>query len=247
MFGIDSTSMKPVRALFFDLDATLLDGSGLQESIVRTCGKIAASQPGLDAARLLEANSEVWQRYWPEVEDKWTLGALDGASVSLEAWRRTLWACGCNEEAMAQLASQTHGQLAREAHRLFDDVRELFTELRRARLPLALITNGASDAQRGKLRALGIEHWFDAVVISGEVGIAKPDTSVFNLALDKLAVERENVWHVGDSLTTDVAGAKAAGLTAVWLNRRGLSRREGDPEPDVESRSLSNVMALLAD
>ena len=239
--------MKPVRALFFDLDATLLDGSGLQESIVRTCGKIAASQPGLDAARLLAANSEVWQRYWPEVEDKWTLGALDGASVSLEAWRRTLRACGCNEESVARLASQTHRQHAREAHRLFDDVRELFTSVRRARIPLALITNGASDAQRGKLRALGIEHWFDAVVISGEVGIAKPDASVFGLALDKLAVERENVWHVGDSLTTDVAGANAAGLSAVWLNRSGLSRGEGDPEPDVEIRSLSNLMALLAD
>ncbi len=236
---------KPVRALFFDLDATLLDGSGLQGSIVGTCRKIAASRAGLDAARLLEANSQVWERYWPEVDDKWTLGALDGAAVSLEAWRRTLRACGCNEESMARLASQTHIQLAREAHRLFDDVRELFTSVRRARVPLALITNGASDSQRGKLRALGIEHWFDAVVISGEVGIAKPDVSVFGMALDKLAVERENVWHVGDSLTTDVAGSKAAGLVAVWLNRRGLSRSEGHPEPDFEIRSLSDLMVLL--
>ncbi len=236
--------MKPVRALFFDLDATLLDGSGLPESIVRTCEKIAASQLGLDAARLLEANSKVWQLYWAEVEDKCALGALDGASMSLEAWRRTLRACGCHDESVVRLASQTQLQLGREAHRLFGDVRGLFTYLRKARVPLALITNGASDAQRGKLRVLGIEHWFDAVVISGEVGIAKPDASVFNLALDKLAVERENVWHVGDSLTTDVAGAKAAGLTAVWLNRSGRSRREGDPEPDVEIRSLLDLMAM---
>ncbi|MEE9253797.1 MAG: hypothetical protein V3U43_02590, partial [Pseudomonadales bacterium] len=143
---------KPVQALFFDLDETLLDGSRFQESIVRTCGKIAASQPGLDAARLIEANSRVWQGYWPEVEDKWTLGALDGASVSLEAWRRTLRACGCNDESMARLALQTHWQLGREAHRLFDDVRELFTSVRRSRVALALITNGASDTQRDKLR-----------------------------------------------------------------------------------------------
>ena len=117
--------------------------------------------------------------------------------------------------------------------------------MRRDRVPLALITNGASDAQRDKLRVLDIEHWFDAVVISGEVGIAKPDVSVFGLALNQLAVERENVWHIGDSLATDVAGAQAADLTAVWLNRSGLFRREDDPEPDVEIRSLSNLMALL--
>ncbi len=69
--------MKPVRALFFDLDETLLDGSRLQESIVRTCEIIAANQPELDAARLLKANGQIWQGYWREVEEKWTLGALD--------------------------------------------------------------------------------------------------------------------------------------------------------------------------
>lgn len=237
--------MKPVQALSFDLDETLLDGSRLRESIVRACDMIAASQQGLEAARLVEANSEIWRDYWPEVEEKWTLGALDGESVSLEAWRRTLRACGCNDEPIARLASRIHRNLGREAHRLFDDVPERFTSLKRARIPLALITNGASDTQRDKLRVLGMEHWFDVVVIAGEVGIAKPDASAFGLALNKLSVERENVWHVGDSLTTDVAGAKAAGLTAVWLNRSGLVRSEGDPEPDVEIRSLSNLIAFL--
>jgi HAD superfamily hydrolase (TIGR01549 family) len=233
--------MKPFQALSFDLDETLLDGSRLQESIVRTCGMIAASHPELDAARLVEANAEIWPDYWRTIEEKWTLGALDGASVSFGAWRLTLRACGCNDESIARLASETHLQLGREAHRLFDDVRELFTSAKRARIPLVLITNGASDTQRDKLRVLGMQHWFDVVVISGEVGVAKPDASIFGLALDKLPVERKNVWHVGDSVTTDVAGARAAGLTAIWLNRSGRIRREGDPEPDLEIRSLSNL------
>jgi FMN phosphatase YigB (HAD superfamily) len=83
--------MKPVRALFFDLDDTLLDGSRRQESIVRTCEMIAAYQPGLDAARVLEANAQIWPGYLQEVDEKWTLGALDTASLSLEAWRLTAW------------------------------------------------------------------------------------------------------------------------------------------------------------
>jgi len=237
--------MKPVQALFFDLDGTLLDGSGNQEAIQRTCREIASAQPGLDAARLLEANTEVWRRYWPEVEDNWTLGVLDGATVSLEAWRRTLSACGCNDESLARLARETHGQHRREAFRLFDDVQELFT-LVQTRLPLALITNGASDTQRENLRVLGIEDQFRAIVISGEVGVAKPDASVFRLALDKLGVEPENVWHVGDNLRTDVAGAKAASLIAVWLNRGGLTWKEGDPKPDLEIRSLTELVARLS-
>jgi HAD superfamily hydrolase (TIGR01549 family) len=239
--------MKPVRALLFDLDDTLLDGSRFQASIVRTCEMIAANQPGLDAARVLEANAQIWPGYWQEVEERWTLGALDTASVSLEAWRLTLGACGCGDESLARRASQIQRQLGLGAHRLFDDVLELFAAAKRARVPLALITNGASDTQRDKLRVLDLEHWFDVIVISGEVGIAKPDASAFDLALNQLVDERENVWHVGDSLTTDVAGAKAAGLTAVWLNRSGRVRREGDPEPDLEVRSLSNLMSFVSE
>ena len=237
--------MVHLQALFLDLDSTLLDNSGVQDSIVRTCAKIAAIQPALDAARLVAANNEVWEAYWPEVEDEWTLGALDGASVNLEAWRRTLSASGWDDESMVRYASQTHRQHEGEALRLFDDALDLFASMKRAHIPLALITNGASDTQRDKLRTLGIESWFDAIVVSGELGVAKPDPSVFDLALDQLEVDREHVWHVGDNLMTDVAGAKAARVTAVWLNRGGLRRGEDDPEPDIEIRSLSNLITLL--
>lgn len=236
---------RRVRALCLDLDGTLLDPVPFRESIVKTCRELAAARPGLDAVRLLEANGRVWEGYWPEVEESWNRGALDGAAVSLEAWRRTLRACACDEDSVAQLAVQTHSRHRCEAHRLFDDARELLASLP-ARLPLALITNGASDTQREKLRTLGVEDRFDAVVISGEVGVAKPDPSAFRLALDGLGVGPEGVWHVGDSLASDVAGASAASLIAVWINRSGLVRSEGDPEPDLEIRSLSGLMPLLA-
>jgi len=110
---------------------------------------------------------------------------------------------------------------------------------------LALITNGASDTQRTALRALGIEDRFDAIVISGEVGIAKPDASIFRLAADKLGLQPKSVWHVGDSLRTDVAGARAAGVVAVWLNRPGARRESGEPEPEHEIRSLKELPALV--
>lgn len=238
--------MNPAQVLFLDLDSTLLDNEPHYEhAIVGTCRKIASSNPELSQSQLVEANSIIWQDYWAEVESKWRLGDLDGASVSLEAWRRTLQACGCNDESTAHLAYQTAKQLGRQAYRLFDDVLELFTVARKAGIPLALITNGASDTQREKLSVLGIEHWFNAIVISGEVGVAKPDPAVFDLTLANFVVEPQNVWHVGDNLMTDVGGAQAAGLTAVWLNRTESSRADGDPEPDIEIHALSNLTVLL--
>lgn len=108
---------------------------------------------------------------------------------------------------------------------------DLLFSLRRARIPTALITNGGSDTQREKLTVLNLEPWFDVVIVSGEFRLAKPDAAVFALALDRLGIGPEGVWHVGDSLRTDVAGAKAANLTAVWLNRRALPPGPNDPFP----------------
>lgn len=236
--------MKRVQALSFDLDDTLVDGSKFRDTVVQTCNQLAVATE-LDADQLLEANGKAWQSYWPQVEEKWTLGSLSGADLSLEVWRRTLLAFGRDDERLARVALETYTQNRRKTLRLFDDAQETINALK-PRFRLAVITNGASDTQRGSLRLLGIEQMFDAVLISGEVGAAKPDPPLFVLALQKLGVDKENTWHVGDSLKTDVAGALSAGLTAVWLNRAGAHRKEGDPTPDYEIRSLKELALLVS-
>jgi FMN phosphatase YigB (HAD superfamily) len=87
---------------------------------------------------------------------------------------------------------------------------------------------------------------FDAIVTSGEVGVAKPDARIFEIAARLLGVPTAAAWHVGDSLSTDVAGAHNAGLAAaIWLNR---TRRPSDgaaPRPHREINSLCDLVALL--
>jgi putative hydrolase of the HAD superfamily len=236
---------RTVQAFSFDLDRTLLDGSGLQGVIVRTCELLAESQPSLNSQALAEGNGRIWPGYWQDIEEKWTLGSLDGASVILEAWRRTLKACDWNDESTAQLAARIHSKLGREAYRLFDDVHEVVRDLKRVGIPLALIINGASDTQRDKLQVLGIEEWFDAIVISGELGTAKPDPMVFQLAAKGLRTAEANICHVGDELAADIGGARTAALTAVWLNRSRRSRKQSDPEPHLEIGSLAMLKGLV--
>ena len=85
--------MKRIKALFFDLDENLLDGSALQESIVQTCKVIGASKSGLEARDLVEANKKIWPDYSREAEHKRKLGALDGASVGLEEMAAVRFTC----------------------------------------------------------------------------------------------------------------------------------------------------------
>ena len=237
--------MKRVCALLLDLDDTLLDGSFFPQSIARTCEELALLRPGLEAERLQKANHAVFSIYGPERHDAWTLGRLSGADLTLESWRRTLQACGNHDDALAQFAAKTHLRFAWDSYRPFTDVAGFINAIRQARVPIALVTNGAADTQRNKIESMGIADLFSAFSISGETGVAKPNQRAFTVVLKALGVSGKHIWHVGDSLATDVAGANAAGLTSVWLNRDGAVRSKNDAQPDLEITSLSELTLYL--
>jgi putative hydrolase of the HAD superfamily len=164
--------------------------------------------------------------------------------VQREAWRRSLLACGIEDDRLTDLATQTFAAEESATHRLYEDARSLL-ELLAGRYPMAVITNGAGDTQRMKLRAVGIDGRFGAVAISAELGFAKPDPAIFAHALRALGVSAAEAWHIGDSLANDIGGANAAGVRSIWLNRTGITRGTESPEPDAEIRGLDEVVRLL--
>ncbi len=110
---------------------------------------------------------------------------------------------------------------------------------------LGLVTNGTPEMQRTKLAAVGLGDAFDATVFAGDGVPAKPDPEPFERTLDELAVPPDRAVHVGNSPSTDVAGAHEAGLRSVWLRRDGASATEGanalDPHHVVDSvRALTS-------
>lgn len=111
--------------------------------------------------------------------------------------------------------------------------------------PVGLITNGPTDIQQPKIDLLGIESHFNFVLISESVGIWKPDPEIFWMGLEIAGVDPEDAIYVGDSPTADVPGARAAGMTAVWMNRAG-SEWAGETEPDLEVRDLSELLIALS-
>lgn len=84
---------------------------------------------------------------------------------------------------------------------------------------LALVTNGAACLQREKLAASGLSNYFEAVVVSADLGIAKPRCLRLRACVVTARVDRDHAVMVGDSISKDVDGALAAGLGAVWVNR----------------------------
>ena len=106
---------------------------------------------------------------------------------------------------------------------------------------LGLVTNGDPGMQGTKLRASGLDDYFDTIVHGGSDTPAKPEPDGFHRALDALDASPDRAVHVGNSLTTDVPGAHAAGLRSVWLAMDDVDISNPDPRPHYTVRSLHEV------
>ena len=118
-----------------------------------------------------------------------------------------------------------------------------------ARHPMGIITNGPAAHQMEKVEALGLYRWFapESIVVSGAVGVAKPDPEIFRIACERLGTSPESCVYVGDSFASDVVGATSAGMPVVWFNHR---RREapagpGVPRPEWVVEDEQGLLALL--
>jgi len=104
----------------------------------------------------------------------------------------------------------------------FPEVAEVLGDLRERGIKIAVISNLAEPYGRALRRALPVEP--DLWVMSYEVGLVKPDPAIFAFACRRLDVAAPEALMVGDSLRADVFGARAAGVAAVHLDRRGAER-----------------------
>lgn len=231
-------------AVLIDLDSTILNEGYVPIASAAACAELAREHPDVDAPALARANIEVWLQYWPEIEADWTLGELETADLRLEVWRRTLARFDIDDEALIAEVSAMHEAHEVSSYSAFDDVHPFLDALQAAGVRVAVLTNGASDLQRIKLDVLGITNRVDALVVSGEHGAAKPDPAIFRRALDAVGGEASTTAHIGDSLRSDVGGALASGVTAVWLNRDNALRPDDAPDPDIEVRSLAELLPL---
>lgn len=89
----------------------------------------------------------------------------------------------------------------------------------RGRVKMGIITNGFSSMQQRRLARTGLQDAFDLLVVSEEIGVAKPDRRIFDYALSQMGnPARERVLMVGDTAESDILGGNNAGLATVWLN-----------------------------
>ncbi|CAA9327980.1 MAG: 5'-nucleotidase YjjG [uncultured Nocardioidaceae bacterium] len=134
------------------------------------------------------------------------------------------------------------------SYRLVPDARAVLEEARERGWRLAVVTNGLTDVQSLKLSVSGIADLADAVCISEEVGVSKPDPLIFRTAAERADTTLQGAWMLGDNLDADIAGAAGVGARTVWVKRDYdvLDYRSG-VEPDFVASTFPEAVRVVLD
>jgi len=231
--------MAPVRGVFFDLYRTLLVADDVQalrrDWLAAVQGTLARRGYEIDVERLGEGFPDLFTRPEPPPAD-------DGLTVLERRLARLCRELGLKVASRDLPALSAAAVAAWGRHFRLDAEALPLLQALYGRAELALISNFDQPAHvRQTLAETGLGRYFATVTISGELGVRKPDPAIFRPALAASRLPPAEVVYVGDS-AEDVAGARAAGIRPVRIDRGGR-HDGGDGVPTI--RRLAELPALL--
>lgn len=217
-----------LRAVFFDLDDTLLDTTGSRAVRARRAAmRLAVEYPDLHTDEIVSAALEYdsdrrWIRGIPRVVADLGLADTEAGRAAIDLW----FFIGCPDLLIPLPTTEA-------------TLREIS-----ASYEVGIITNGPERIQRGKYDGMACLRDIRHLVISETVGWEKPDPRIFAHALSLVGVEPREAAFVGDRLDVDIAGALAVGMRAVWFNPRADDAGNGH-RPDAVIRRLDELAPAL--
>lgn len=246
-----------ITTVLLDLDDTILQDGPATLTAFRATAKHAAMLTGIDPDELIASVRSHSDQLWdagpfPDWLDGIGTGPREGLRSHFDGddphWATMReWGPGFRRQSWTQALTSLgieDANLAAELDVMFDRERAATNPwcpggeeaLKRlaAKYRLGMVTNGISDVQRTKIDNTGIEQYFDAIVISGELGVGKPQSDIYQHVLDLLGTTAEEAIMVGDSFPRDVLGSQAHGLRGVWISM-DRPQPEGDPWMVIET------------
>ena len=219
------------ETLLFDLDNTLFDASSCEpDAFAYALGEGGVADPRRYWDTFTEINDALWaavvrQEVTPnEVQARRFADLVHAAQLDADP---------------ALLADQYVVGMGAFGE-LYPGVREVLADLEQ-RATLGLITNGLGEVVRARIERLELAQYFEAIVISGEVGTSKPGAEIFDLMFHALGnPAKETALMIGDSPSSDIAGANGYGIAACWYNPSGKAQ-PGGVRIDHEISSLREL------
>tara|TARA_Y100001970_G_scaffold204833_1_gene249402 strand:+ start:7797 stop:8477 length:681 start_codon:yes stop_codon:yes gene_type:complete len=219
----------------FDLDSTLFDSALSEQLALKTSLEhysVSLTDDVLSKYKVI--NTQLWLDF--EQND-----------IELDKLRTERFTRLCQELNFAiqpgDLADLYEHNLGKSG-KLYDGAAELLAQTKKT-AKTGLITNGLESVQKARLEHFNLYQYFEVILISGECGLAKPDPAIFQSSLDLLGHKRkDSVLMIGDSLSSDIAGANNFGIDSCWYNPKRLKLHSSN-SPTFTVYSLQEIASLV--
>ena len=232
--------MKEYKAIFLDWDDTIGDWTGAEHKALQDI----YSHYHLDA--LYPTFEDYLNVYKPYNLELWTLygqGEVTKERLHFQRFYRPIEKLRVeSQESRVRMAHEMGAEFLRLTNKYFSvlpGADEVVRELAK-RYPLTIISNGFKEVQYYKFAHSGLAECFAHTIISEEVGINKPQPGIFNIALRMNGVTADEAVMIGDSYSSDIAGAKNAGIDQIWLHKG-----ETDEEATYIVSQLKDVLKII--
>lgn len=203
--------------LLFDLDQTLLDFHASERLGVR----FVMEQNGLEfTEELYQSFKQINKSLWLEFEK----GSITKPELFVTRFRRLFEQCGCDTDRtdLERINSDFidhmshHGVLLDGALELLEKIKQSIPDAR-----IYIITNGVTINACGRIASTGLNEYLSGVFVSEQLGTSKPAREFFDAVIKAIGEPAESCLVIGDSLTSDMLGAKNADLPSCWFMPQG--------------------------
>jgi putative hydrolase of the HAD superfamily len=237
--------LSPPKAIFFDLDDTLLAyGAAAKLAWEEMCHRYAVRVNGGDAVGLNQAIRVRADWFWRDAtRHRQGRCAMVATRASIIAF--AIQSFGVDDPTLAHEMAAVMTTLHGEYMQPFPGAISMLEQLRAAGIRLGLITNGDKILQYQKIDRFALRDHFEILLVEGEFGVGKPDLTVFQHALQALKLAPQQAWMVGDNLAFDIAPAQQLGIRAIWHDHRQVGLPEDATiEPDLIIHEITDILRL---
>ena len=230
------------KAVIFDTDNTLYPYSPAHKEATRAVEEKVEQQLGIDKvifrSAFIKAREEIKNR----------LGNVASSHSRLLYMQKTIEKLELGTRILTTLdLEQTYWRTFLSNCRLFPKVLDFIQILKSKGVITANITDLTAQIQFRKLVYFGLDEFFDYVVTSEEAGADKPDKRPFEVALEKLQIEPENIWMIGDNPKSDMVGAGEMGMIKIQKFHDGVKViKTGMAKPDLVFSNYSELISLIS-